>query len=150
MITRGGGGQGEKLEGKRVGEEREEGKKRKGVKRVLVVGGSMIRGTEEDLGELLGKGLEVKVVSMSGAKIWDVGRHLGKWVKGKIDFVVVHVGINHLQRGTGILDVGEFRKEAEKLIDEVDKQCGNGLGMWSGLVPRVDQRETGLRSVRQG
>ena len=44
----------------------------------------------------------------------------------------------------------EFGKEAEKLIDEVDKHCGKGEGMWSGLVPGVDQGETGLRSVRQG
>ena len=36
------------------------------------------------------------------------------------------------------------------MIDEVDRRCGKGVGMWSGLVPRVDQGETGLRSVRQG
>ena len=58
--------QSEKLDGKRVGEEREGvKKKRKGVNRVLVVGGSMIRGIE-DLGELLGKGFEVKVEYVGG------------------------------------------------------------------------------------
>ena len=41
---------------------------------------------------------------------------------------MVHVGTNHIQRGTGILDVGEFGKEAEKLIGEVDKHCGKGCG----------------------
>ena len=103
------------------------GKRReRGVKRVLVVGGSMIRGIEEDLGALLGKGFEVKVVCMSGGKTWDIRRHLGKWVKEKTDCMVVHVGTNHIQMGTGILDVGEFGKEAEKLIDEVDKHCLEG------------------------
>ena len=69
---------------------------------------------------MLGKGFKVKVLSMSRGKTWDVRRHLGKWTKEKIDCVVVYVGTNHIQRGTGILDVGEFGKEAEKLIDEVD------------------------------
>ena len=46
--------------------------------------------------------------------------------------------------------MGQFGKEAEKLIDEADKQCGKGIGMWLGLVPRADQGETGLRSGRQG
>ena len=63
-----------------------------------------------------------------------------------MDCVVVHVGRNHIQRGTAILDVGEFGKEAEKLIDKV----GEGVGMWSGQVPRVDQGETGLKNVKQG
>ena len=66
----------------------------------------MIRGIEEDLGELLGKCFEVKVVSMSGCyKMWDGKRHSGKWTKEKIDCVVVYVGTNHTQRATGILDV---------------------------------------------
>ena len=79
-----------------------------------------------------------------------LGDILGKWTTEKMDCVVVHVETNRIQRGTGISDVGEFGKEAEKLIDDVDKQCGKGVGMWSGLVPRVDQGETGLRSVSQG
>ena len=82
--------------------------------------------------------------------MWGVRRHLGRWTKEKMECVLVHVGTNHLQRGTGFLDVGEFGKEAEKLIDEADKQCGKGVEMWLGLVPRADQGETGLRSVRQG
>ena len=60
----------------------------------------------EDLGELLGKGFEVKVVSMSGGKTWDVRRHLGKWTMEKMDCVVVHVGTNHIQRGTGMFNFG--------------------------------------------
>ena len=44
----------------------------------------------------------------------------------------------------------DFVKEAETLIDKEDKQCGKGVGMWLGLAPRLDQGETGLRSVRQG
>ena len=146
-----GGGAREKIKGKREGEEREEGKKkRRGVRKVLVVGGSMIRGIEKDLGELLGKGFEAKVVSMSGAKIWDVRKHLGKWTKGELDCVVVHVGTSHIQRGSGILDVGMFGREVERLVEEVDRQCGKGVGVWSGMVPRVDQGEAGLKSVREG
>ena len=58
--------QSEKLDGKKLGEERKGVKKKtKGVKRVLVVRGSMIRGIE-DLGELLGKGFEVKVEYVGG------------------------------------------------------------------------------------
>ena len=110
----------------------------------------MIRGIEKDLGELLGKEFEAKVVSMSGAKIWDVRKHLGKWTKGELDCVVVHVGTSHIQRGTGNLDVGMFGREVERLVEEVDRQCGKGLGMWSGMVPRVDQGEAGLKSVREG
>ena len=60
----------------------------------------MIRGIEKDLGKLLGKGFEAKVVSMSGAKIWDVRKHLGKWTKGELDCVVVHVGTSDIQRGS--------------------------------------------------
>ena len=85
--------------------------------------------------------------------MWAVRRHVGKWTKEKMDCVVVRVGTNHIQGGGGgvwILDVGDFGKEADKLIDELDKQSGKGVGMWSGQVPRVDQGETGLRSVRQG
>ena len=112
------GEQREKLERKSIGEEREgEKKKRKGVKRVVVVGGSMIGRVEE---YLLGKGLEVEVVSLLGDKMWDVRRYLGKWTKEKMDCVVVHVGTSHIQRGMGFSEVGEFGKEAGKLIDEVD------------------------------
>ena len=110
----------------------------------------MIRGIEKDLGELLGKGFEAKVVSMSGAKIWDVRKHLGKWTKGELDCVVVHVGTSHIQRGSGILDVGMFGREVERLVEEVDRQCGKGVGVWSGMVTRVDQGEAGLKSVREG
>ena len=141
----------EKQGEKRGVEERDEGKKKKkGIKTVLVIGGSMIRGIEKDLGELLGRDFEVKVVSMSGAKIWDVRRHMGKWAKEKVDCVVVHVGTSHINRGTGKLDVGEFGREAERLVEQVDRIFGKGVGMWSGLVPRVDQGEAGLVSVRQG
>ena len=89
-------------------------------------------------------------MSMSGAKIWDVRKHLGKWTKGELDCVVVHVGTSHIQRGSGILDVGMFGREVERLVEEVDRQCGKGVGVWSGMVPRVDQGEAGLKSVREG
>ena len=81
---------------------------------MLVIAGSLIRGIEKDLGDLLGRDLEVKVVSMSGAKIWDIRRHVGKWVKEKVDCVVVHVGTSHIHRGTGKLDVGEFGRKADR------------------------------------
>ena len=32
--------------------------------------------------------------------------------------------------------MGEFRKEAKRLVDQIDRQFGKGLGMWSGLIPR--------------
>ena len=83
------------------------------------------------------------MISMLGAKMWDIRKHLGKWTKRKVDCVVVHVGTSHILRGTGNLDVGDFGKEVERLVDEVDSQCGMGLGMWSGMVPRVDQGEAG-------
>ena len=141
----------EKQGEKRGVEERDEGKKKKqGIMTVLVIGGSMIRGIEKDLGDLLGRDFEVKVVSMSGAKIWDIRWHMGKWVKEKVDCMVVHVGTSHIHRGTGKLDVGEFGREAEMLVEQVDRMFGKGVGMWSGLVPRVDQGEAGLVSVRQG
>ena len=82
-------------------------------------------------------------------QMWDIRRHLWKWVNRKVDFVVVHVETSYIQRGAGKLDVGEFEKEAERLVDQIDRQFGKGLGMWSGLIPRVDQGETAIRRVRQ-
>ena len=43
---------------------------------------------------------------------------------------------SYIQRGKGKLDVGEFGKEAKRLVDQIDRQFGKGLGMWSGLIPR--------------
>ena len=86
---------------------------------------------------------------MSGAKMWDIRRHMGKWVN-EVDRVVVHEGTSHIHRGTGKLDVGEFGREAERLVEQVDRLFGKGVGMWSGLVPMVDQGDAGLVSVRQG
>ena len=45
--------------------------------------------------------------------------------------------------------MGEFGKEAERLVNQIDRQFGKGLGMWLGLIPRVDQGEMAIRSVRQ-
>ena len=87
---------------------------------------------------------------MSVAKMWDIRRHMGKWVNEKVDCMVLHVGMSHIHRGTGKLDVGKFGREAERLIEQVDRLSGKGVGMWSSLVPRVDQGEAGLVSVRQG
>ena len=83
--------------------------------------------------------------------MWDIRRHLWKWVDRKVDFVVVHVETSYIQRGTGKLDVGEFGKENKRLVDQIDRLFGKGLGMWSGLIliPRVEQGETAMRSVRQ-
>ena len=50
-------------------------------------------------------------------QMWDIRRHLWEWVYSKVDFVVVHVETSYIQRGTGKLDVGEFGKEAERLVD---------------------------------
>ena len=80
-------------------------------------------------------------------QMWDIRRHLWKWVNRKVDFVVVHVETSYIQRGTGKLDVGEFEKEAERLVDQIDRQFRKGLGMWSGLIPRVDQGETATRQA---
>ena len=53
--------------------------------------------------------------------MWDI-RHLGKWVNGKIGYVyVVHVGMSCIQRDTGSLDVWEFGKQAEVLVDQIDE-----------------------------
>ena len=57
---------------------------------------------------------------------------------------------SYIQRGTRKIDVGEFGKEAEKLVDQIHRQFGKGLGMWLGLIPRLDQGETAIWSVRQG
>ena len=81
--------------------------------------------------------------------MWDIRQHLWKWENSKVDFVVVHVETSYIQRGTGKLDVGEFAMEAERLVDQIDRQFGKGLGIWSGVIPRVDQGETGIRGVRQ-
>ena len=117
----------EKLEGKRVREESDRGeKKRKGINRVLVVGGSMIRGIEEDLGELLGKGFEVKVVSMSGGKMWDVMRHLGKWTKEKMDWCGGACGNKPHTEGDGDFRRGRVWKGGRK-IDRGSRQA-----MWEG------------------
>ena len=62
---------------------------------------------------------------------------------------MVHVETSYIQRGTGILDVGEFEKEAERLVDQIDRQFRKGLGMWSGLIPRVDQGETATRQANE-
>ena len=56
---------------------------------------------------------------------------------------------SYIQRGKEKLDVGEFGKDAKRLVDQIDRQFGKGLGMWSGLIPRVDQGETAIRRVRQ-
>ena len=56
---------------------------------------------------------------------------------------------SYIQRGTGKLDVGVFEKEAKRLVDQIDRLLGKGLWMWSGLIPRVDQGEMAIRSVRQ-
>ena len=42
-----------------------------------------------------------------------------------------------------------FGWEAERLVDQIDGQLWKGLGMYSGLIPRMDQGETAIRSVRQ-
>ena len=39
----------------------------------------MNRGIEKDAGDLLGNGMEAKVISMLWVKMWDIKRHLGKW-----------------------------------------------------------------------
>ena len=54
--------------------------------------------------------------------MWDIRRHLWEWVNSKVDFVVVHVETSYKQRGTGKLDVGEFGKEAERLVDQINRQ----------------------------
>ena len=36
---------------------------------------------------------------------------------------------SYIQSGTGKLYVGEFGKEAERLVDQIDRQFGKGLGM---------------------
>ena len=68
--------------------------------------------------------------------MWDIRRYLWKWVNRKVDFVVVHVETSYIQRGKGKLDVGEFGKDAKRLVDQIDRQFVKGLGMWSGLIPR--------------
>ena len=85
----------------------------------------------------------------SWGQMWDIRQHLWKWANRKVDFEVVHVETSYIQRVTGKLDLGEFGKEDEKLVDQIDRQFGKGLGMWSGLIPRVDQVETAIRIVRQ-
>ena len=42
-----------------------------------------------------------------------------------------------------------LERKPEKLVDQIDRQFRKGLGMWLGLIPRVDQGEMAIWSVRQ-
>ena len=110
----------------------------------------MIRGIEGDLGELLGKGFEVKVVSMSGGKMWDVMRHLGKWTKEKMDWCGGARGNKPHTEGDGDFRCGRVWKGGRK------NDRGSRQAMWEGSRDVVGAdteggpRETGLRSIKQG
>ena len=60
--------------------------------------------------------------------MWNIMQYLWKWVNRKVDFVVVHVETRYIQRGTGKLDVEEFGKEAERLVDQIDRQFRDVVG----------------------
>ena len=106
-----GGAEGEP--GRKEGTRREGGgKKRKGVKRVLVVRRYMIRGIEEELGELLGKVFEVKVVSMSGGKMWESFREVDKGDDGLYGGAC---GDKPHTEGDRYFRCGRVRKEGRKI-----------------------------------
>ena len=75
---------------------------------------------------------------MSGAKCGTLG-DLWKWVNRKVDFVVVHVDELHTEGDRGIR-CGRVWKVGRKASGP-NRQFRKGLGMWSGLIPRVDQGE---------
>ena len=119
---------------------------------VVVLGNSMVRGIGEELSKLLGKGFKVRVVSMPGAKIgkmrWELKDRVGDVLGGeKVDCIVIHSGTNHINSGDESVQVGFIKGEVRKMMEEVDRDFGKGIGIWSGIVPRGDVSRGALMGI---
>ena len=93
----------------------------------------MNRGIEKDVGDLLGKGMEAKVISMLWVKMWNIKRHLGKWESRLCGGMWVTYRATY-RVGQEVIDVGEFGKASG-----LDRQFRKGLGIWLGWIPRGDR-----------
>ena len=122
-------------------------------KRILVVGDSMVKDIEKESGKFVGKEVNVKVVSSSGAKIWHLDKHLRKFKtvfgEEEIDDIVIHGGTNHVERGTSRIHAGIVRGAVEDLLMGTAERIGMEKCALSGILPRGDMLSTELMAGNQ-
>ena len=56
----------------------------------------------------------------------------------ELDGLVIHAGGNHVERGSGKLEVGELIRVVGEKMEVVEGKYGKGIGVWSGLLLRLD------------
>ena len=112
----------------------------------------MVKDIEES-GKFVGKEVNVKVVSSSGAKIWHLDKHLRKFKtvfgEEEIDGIVIHGGTNHLERGTSRIHAGIVRGAVEDLLMGTAERIGMEKCALSGILPRGDMLSTELMAGNQ-